>query len=350
MKIVLNGQFFIQKTTGQQRYAKEILAELDKIISTNEVSIIVPQNAFLPNYKNIRVIRFGSLYNRLWEQICLPFYLWKNRCKCLSFCNTTPILRPGPTVIHDTIIQEHPEYFTTVKGKFVRFYYNFIFNRITKSRMPVITVTEYSKENIHRIHDIPYENIFVIGNAWQHFERIRKNENFFNEHTDIKPNEFFFALGSLARQKNFDWIYKNAKLYPNQKYIIAGKPVGNYRQSQEKLKNITYLGYISDEDIKTLMASCKSFIFPSIEEGFGIPPLEALSVGAKVIASNTSCLPEVLGNAVYYINPLDNTIDLNKLIDIPIDKKAIRLTLDKYSWQESAKKIYNFIKYCESNL
>lgn len=340
--IVLNGQFFIQKTTGQQRYAKELLSELDKIISKNEIIVVVPKCADVPNYKNIKIVRYGFLKNRLWEQVCLPFFLWRTKTKALSFCNTTPFLCPGPTVIHDTIIQEHPEFFTTIKGKIVRFYYNLIFKAIARSGFPIITVTEYSKNNINRIHEIPLSKIFVISNSWQHFKAIKENADFFNEHKQIKKGAYYFALGSLAKQKNFEWIYKNASLHLNQQYIIAGKTVKNFALKNKTLANVLYLGYIPDEDIKALMAHCKAFIFPSLEEGFGIPPLEALSVGATVVASDSSCLPEVLGNAVHYINPNDYRVDLDKIISLPLQQAAEEV-LCKYSWKKSASFLYGFI-------
>ncbi len=75
MKLILNGQFFIQKTTGQQRYAKEILSELDKIIQKDEITIVVPKKSVVPAYKNLKIVYFGNIKNRLWEQLCLPFYL-----------------------------------------------------------------------------------------------------------------------------------------------------------------------------------------------------------------------------------------------------------------------------------
>lgn len=219
-KLVLNGQFFIQKTTGQQRYAKEILMELDKIINKNEISVIVPQKAQVPKYDNLKVIRYGKKSNRLWEQTSLAYYCFIHKCRALSFCNTTQLLRAGPCVIHDIILKEHPEYFTTLKGKVTRFYYNLNLQRICKSYLPFITVTNFSKNRITSVCKVKPERITVIGNAWQHFNRIPENKNYFFEHPEIKPFSYYFALGSRAAQKNFKWIYENAKLYPENLLIL----------------------------------------------------------------------------------------------------------------------------------
>ena len=100
-------------------------------------------------------------------------------------------------------------------------------------------------------------------------------------------------------------------------------------------------GYITDGEIKYLMANCKAFIFPSFFEGFGIPPLEALSVGAKIIVSNTSCLPEIFGDSAYYIDPHNYNINLDDLLSISV--KDRQLVLNRFRFRIFAKRIHNHI-------
>ena len=106
------------------------------------------------------------------------------------------------------------------------------------------------------------------------------------------------------------------------------------------------MGYVSDEEAKSLMQNCKAFLFPTFYEGFGIPPLEALSTGAKVVVSDSACMREIFDDCVYYVDPFNPCIDLNELLLNEVSPPD-RL-LNKYSWKESAVKLYNIIKkYCE---
>ena len=94
--------------------------------------------------------------------------------------------------------------------------------------------------------------------------------------------------------------------------------------------------------VGSLYKNCKAFIFPSIHEGFGIPPMEALSQGAKIIVANTTCLPEIYQGCAIYVDPYDTNVDLDKLLkDNEVDDS--NKVLARYSWKESALKLYKLI-------
>nr|MCR5404394.1 glycosyltransferase [Butyrivibrio sp.] len=102
-------------------------------------------------------------------------------------------------------------------------------------------------------------------------------------------------------------------------------------------------GYLSDSYVKTLMKYCKAFIQPSLSEGFGIPPLEALSVGAEIIVSNATCLPEIYGNTAHYIDPLDyDNIDLEAILSTPVEKPDA--ILEKFSWDHAAQSLASIVE------
>ncbi len=159
-------------------------------------------------------------------------------------------------------------------------------------------------------------------------------------------------MSSLGKNKNFRWILEVARRNPDKTFAIAGnndlKKYGDtFAQNESsgtntQLTNVHYLGYVSDDEAKLLMKNCRAFIFPSIYEGFGIPPMEALAMGAKVICSNASCLPEIFKNSVYYIDPYDYEVNLEKLLSGTVETPEKVLNL--YSWSKTADKLLTVIQ------
>jgi glycosyltransferase involved in cell wall biosynthesis len=109
----------------------------------------------------------------------------------------------------------------------------------------------------------------------------------------------------------------------------------------ERPENVHLLGFISDEDACALIKNCRAFLFPSLYEGFGLPPLEALALGAQVISSNTTSLPEVLGDAVHYVDPYDFDVEITGLLKETVGQAQD--TLNKYSWNRSSIHIYRLL-------
>ncbi len=338
MKVIVNGRFLLHRITGVERYAREILLELDKIIYPGEIELAIPPEvSSIPDYKNIKITAVGKLKDKLWEHISFPFYVRKNGAISLNFCNTAPLSDPGIVCIHDMKIKAHPEYFNK---KFL-LWYNLLFYNAAKRAKKIITVSEFSKNEIAKYYNMNVDRIVVVPNAWQHYERVGYDENTLEKY-QLEKERYFFALGSMEPNKNFQWIAETAKNMPSQLFVIAGsinEKVFADGLGFEVPSNVKLIGYVSDEEAKTLMRDCKVFLFPSIYEGFGIPPLEAVSAGCKSVAvSNTEVMHEIFGNTVFY---LDIETPINKLDHDYIENKQI---LRKYSWIGSAEQIYNLIK------
>nr|WP_300657345.1 glycosyltransferase family 1 protein [uncultured Acetatifactor sp.] len=336
-KTVINGRFLVHKVTGVERYAREIVRELDKIVEQGQIEVAVPPEVNeWPSYQNIAVIKVGRWHGRLWEQLSFPIYVAKLGAISLNLCNSSPLLSPGIVCIHDVKIKAVPESFS----RLFLIWYGMLFGNAAKRAKKIITVSEFSKKEIIKYYKIDGDKIAVIPNAWQHYERIGYDECAVERHHLVK-NKYFFSMSSLEPNKNFRWIAEVAKRNPE--YIFAVSGLVNERVFSDGLgfecpKNMRLLGYVSDEEAKALMRDCKAFLFPTFYEGFGIPPMEAMSAGAEVVVSDSEVMHEVYGETVHYINPMDYSIAFSDLLHHDLREES-KCVLEKYSWERSAHKL-----------
>ncbi len=347
MKYAFNGRFLTKKMTGQERFAFELISHLDKICEKGEFYVVTSELAKdLPHWDNIEIIQTGRLKREAWEQFCLGPYLRKHQLKCVNLTTTFPLLHPDVVCLHDAMVFEIGRMcMGSVYGILGLFWKRFLFRIAKHSALKIITVSEYSKDKLNSILNIPKEKISVVYNAWQHLETVVADESIYDKLPEkIHKGEYFFSLSSLTPQKNFIWIMEVAKRNPQLQFVVTGKAEGFTKLGADKLEmsNIYFTGYLTDEEIKALMSGCRAFIHPAIYEGFGIPPLEALSCGAEVIVSTATCLPEIYGNSAHYIDPQNYDIDLNKLLSEPIAPASE--VLDKYNWAKEADKLLTILR------
>ena len=338
VKYLIDGRFLASMSTGVDRYAYQILLELDKICENVNISILVPANAKeIPKYKNIRVI--VSKRTKHWTQLVFGGFARLHGMKQINLCNEASMIAPnGIVCLHDVCYAEPESVFPYVNEfpKEEREWFLDIYKRISKKAEKIITVSEFSKQRIEKLLEIPAERISVIGNGWQHFSEVGTDETVFEANPHLIKGEYFYTLTSANKNKNADWVFRAAKLNPDKQFVISGKGLEKIVDFKE-YPNVTYTGFAADETAKALMKHCRAFLFPSYYEGFGIPPLEALSTGAQIVVSERASLPEIFGKAAHYINPDNPKADLEKLLQEEVESPAG--VLDRYSWENAAKKL-----------
>jgi glycosyltransferase involved in cell wall biosynthesis len=332
-RIAINGRFLTRRITGVERYGIEILKELDQIIEPEKMVILVPSEAKqMPEFKNIKVKSLGILQNRLWEHITFALYAVRNKMVTLNFCNVAPLLSPGIVCIHDVKFKAKPEFFSK---KFIA-WYNILFNNATKRSKEIITVSNFSKKEIMKYYNVPVEKVSVIPSSWTHFSNTGYDDDALVKY-GVKNKNYYFSMSSLEPNKNFKWIAEVAKRNPNEIFAVAGSINNTVFANGLGFvcpENMKLLGYVSDKEAKSLMRYCKAFLFPTFYEGFGLPPLEALSAGAKaIIISDTEVMHEIYGNNAVYINPNDYDIILEEHLS---EYGSMDSILKKYTWKSSA--------------
>ena len=342
--IIINGRFLVHKTTGVERYAKEIINELDNLAELDQIILAIPpeiDKANISKFKNIKNVQIGKLNNRLWEKISFPLYVFMKRGISLNLCNVAPLLSPGIVCIHDVKIKAKPQFFNK---KFL-LWYKLLFFNATKRAKAIITVSEFSKREIQKYYKVESSKIHVVNSTWQHFEKIEFDNKVLGKY-NLEANKYYFSMSSIEPNKNIKWIAEAAKNNTDEMFVIAGiinEDVFSTGLGFECPSNMQLLGYISDAEAKTLMRDCKAFLFPTFYEGFGLPPMEAYSAGAKcAVVSNTEVMHEIYGDAVIYINPNNYSVDLSKVACINHDK--ILDILGKYSWKKSASDLYEILR------
>ena len=341
-KIIINGRFLLHRVTGVERYAREMVNALDDLTSPGQLEIVIPpevEDTDIPEWKNITVKRVGKLHNRMWEHVSFPAYVKLKGGISLNLCNVAPLPDPGIVTIHDIKPIVHPEYYSEK----VSLWYRLLFkNALRRARM-VLTVSKFSAKEIRRYYRIDPHRMSITPEGWQQFERLRFDE-YALERYGLEKGEYYFTMGSRDPAKNLKWVIESARMNPDTIYAISGNVNKNLFASMEAIssdqvpENVKFLGYVRDEEAKTLMRDCKAFLFPSFYEGFGLPPLEALSAGCPcVVVSDIPVMHELFEDEAVYIDP-------HKAQDFTCKNVNAGKILAKYSWRKSAKKLLRILE------
>ena len=343
-KIYINGRFLTQKLTGVNRFAYELCLALSA--KGVDFQIIAPKNI----NKNYDVSKFkmrfwGHGNSHFWEQITLAFYfLFKKNYLLINFSGLGSIfLKKQFITIHDLSFMKNPKWFS----KKYYYFYKILTPIVAKKALHILTVSNFSKKEIQKYLNINENKISVIYNA--------VSEKFNSKTSFSEKKDYILSVASIEPRKNFDRLLAAAKLLDNNtKLLVVGstnKVFGNVNLEQNN--RAEFLGYVSDNELKKYYSNALLFIYPSIYEGFGLPPLEAMASGCPVVLSDIEVFHEVFGEAAIYFNPYDIN-DIAQKIDEVLKSKETQEKLisqgydlvKKYSYENSASIILSQIFNC----
>jgi len=355
--IYITARFLTQPITGVQRYGIELSKAIKKISINYEkynIKFISPKNVIHKEIADfLEVKQVGNLKGQLWDQISLwKFLKSKGSPLVVNFANTLPVFYENKIVtIHDII---HLRYPVSCSYNY-RKYYEIIFPLMIKYSKHIITVSEFSKKEIYSYFGIDEQKISVIYGGI--------SERFNPQKFKIKNQEEKYILGvsSIAYHKNFiklieAFFYlktKNIKLYIvggiNEK--IFSKNSAKFLNHIKNNENIKFLGRVHEDTLIQLYSNALCFVYPSLYEGFGLPPLEAQACGCPVVISDIPVFKEIYEDSALYFNPLDPQDIANKIEEI-INNNYLRDTLiekgfknsKKYRWENSAKQFLSVLE------
>ncbi|MBC7700159.1 glycosyltransferase family 1 protein [Aquabacterium sp.] len=353
--LFINGRFLTQGVTGIQRYARETLACMDSQLGPNgphadfgPVTVLAPAGTPDPGLRHIRFQTVGRLSGHAWEQTELA---WHARHGLLfTFGFTGPLLhRRQITTVHDAGVVRVPEAYT---AKF-RLWYTFMVRSLVKHAPLTMAVSQFSKSEAIACFGARPERVGVTTEGWQHLQAIQPDDRILDKH-QLRDQPFVLAVSSANPNKNFGTIVKALDLLGPQapRCVVAGATNSAiFQQATTSSEHMIKLGYVSDGELKALYQHASCFVFPSFYEGFGIPPLEAMSSGCPVIASTAAAVVETCGDAALYFDPHRPEELAQRLTDFFSDPacgallaEAGRIRAAQYTWQRSATLNLNMIK------
>jgi len=339
-KYLVNGRFLSRPITGVERVAIELLKQLDALCERDDILLACPKNVdrdSLP-FKRIRSVRIGVLKGNLWEQVSLPVYACLHGRTLVNLCNTAPLFKPDVVCVHDMQVRTNPGFHTK---PFV-WWYRIMLRAIARAAIKVLTPSEFSRREILRHYPGLAGRVEVVGNAWQHFAAVEEDDRALARY-GLASGEYYYSLSSMSANKNFKWILRAAKEQPEVKFVVSGSVNAKVFADAglDASPNLVKTGRVTDGEAKALMRHCKAFLFPSFYEGFGLPPLEAMSTGCPVCVSNTSSLPEVFGNSAAYLDPHDPEARIPPLVS---DAECRERVLGRFGWDKSARRLLSILE------
>ncbi len=346
MRIAIDTQTTLGQKSGFGFYVKNLTEALAKVDPQNQYVLIRPKSE-----KD-----FSTPERLFWDQVSFPRRATKARVDLLHQpCFSAPLFYPGKVVVtcHDLISILFPENLPLASRLFYSKWEPFSYRKASR----VIAISYHTKRDIVAFLKIPEEKIRVVPLAASKDFRPVKSKKILERvqkkyHTG--PN-YLLDVGTLEPRKNLPFLVRAFALAVREgiteKLVITGKK-GWYFEGLFKLVDelelndkIIFTGYVEEGDLAALYSGAKVFVFPSLYEGFGLPPLEAASCGVPVISSNTSSLPEVVGKAGILLPPKDERLWAKNIVkvlkDVPLAKTLSEMGLrqaKKFSWEETARK------------
>lgn len=315
--------FGTQQAAGIGTYAEELLAELVKLDSVNRyTAFVLPEVAeFFPIYApnlNKKLVRFG--HYTYGEQVFYPRVLSRAQLDLIHYTNfNTPILftqLKSVVTIHDLTLWFYPGRKQT--SWFRRAIYRQVIRRSCLNATRIIAISQGTKRDLVEHLQIDPAKIDVVYNAapkrYRPVDNPKRVEMIKSKYNISRP--FFLYVGQWRAHKNLVRLIRAMALLRHRynidyQLVLVGKmdtfaPEVPATIKQMNLQDMVITtGYVADSDLPYFYSEAEAFVFPSLYEGFGIPPLEAMASGTPVLSSNASVMPEILGEAALYFNPMD---------------------------------------------
>ena len=343
MILYVNARFLTQPVTGVQRYAIECSRKIKKLYPNT--FFLTPHNIWNNNDANeLEAIIVGTHSGHLWEQFDLPQYMKKQTASAPLFnpCNTAPLLYPNNFItLHDLAFHIHPEW----NSRFFSTWYNFLIPRLVCKSSHLFTVSNAVRAEIKDTYNLPMSAISVTYNG------IATEMQSVNRVVQLPRQKMILAVGSFNLRKNHKSLidaFINSDIKYTHTLVLVGDENKVFRDTgidpkTLKENNITVHNHLTDHDLISLYCQAEVLVSLSVYEGFGIPLLEGLFFGCKLVCSDIPVYRELYSSVATFTNPVVEC-DIVNAITIAIaattpNAQLVQELCATYNYQTSAETI-----------
>lgn len=328
MRIGIDARFYGSVGKGLGRYTERLVCELEKIDQENDYVIFLCKENFdeyQPKNGRFKKVLTESRWYSFSEQFFFPWALFREKLDIVHFPHfNVPLLywRPFVVTLHDLILFHYPTEKASTRSAYF-YWLKFVLYRIVLASAlfrskKVITVSDFTKNDILTNYPFVKNKISVTKEAVEGFcywQNKRETEVILGKYNLIKKEgthgilqAYFLYVGNAYPHKNLEALLDAAEVCTKTFFVLVGKEDFFYKRLKEEvakrnIQNILFTGYVTERELGVLYRNAHLYLFPSLYEGFGLPPLEAMQYGTPVLSSNRGSLPEILGPAAFYFDP-----------------------------------------------
>ncbi|NCD72276.1 glycosyltransferase family 4 protein [Mucilaginibacter agri] len=353
--------------TGTKTYLEELVHEF-KLMESKELRFHF-LDVSIPVYRGKqKILKWIEHFRyQLWKQLILPIKAWSKGCDVV-FCtdNFVPIVHLGyqtVPVFHDAFFFENPEHY----GKLWLWLYRKTAIPAARKAAFIVTPTAYSKKQINYYTKLPLDKLAVIPEGPKSLEVSADREaSGLLSRFNICKLQYILHVGSMFKRKNIPaliYAFQKVSVYnPNLKLVLAGSApsktlsndldlIEDAIKETELQDKVIFTGYLSDAELAQIYQDALLYVFPSTNEGFGIPILEAFKYNLPVLVAGNTCLPEVGGDAVITFDPFDVddiAVKIEQAISDPLLRNQLitdgHKRLELFSWKIAAEQLVALFK------
>ncbi len=353
--------------SGIPNYISRILTEMVRLDRNSLFTLYSPAECDFPeedNLEKLSLFKKKIVLGRTWLYTFGVLQMMKRRTDVLwATRQDIPPVLPKTTKriinVYDLVWYYFPE---TMEERNLRYMRRFA-ERSFKMADHIVTISQATSKSLMEVLGVPEEKITIVYPAADGYTPLDKEESaeYISQKYGTNKN-YLLTVSTVEPRKNLNLLLRvfGGLREKGLQLVVAGASgwkTSSIHEEYEKLglseREIQFLGYVPDEDMNRLYSGARLFVFPSLYEGFGIPPLEAMASGTAVVASNSSSLPEVVGDAGMLLDPHDDDA-WTKAMGALLGDEALRKEMEQkglerarlFSWRKSAEELFAVFRKC----